>query len=111
MATIKDVAHLAGVSTTTVSHVLNRTRFLIELGHLRIACIAGPSQLTPSADRVLGYHRALAESGLPVDEGLIVPGDFRYEGGESAMWRLLRLESPPTAVFCCNDLMASGQQG
>jgi LacI family transcriptional regulator len=84
------------------------TRYLIELGHLRIACIAGPSQLTPSAERVLGYRRALAEAGLPVDEGLIVPGDFRYEGGESAMWRLLRMEWPPTAVFCCNDLMAIG---
>ena len=28
MATIKDVAKLAGVSTSTVSHVLNRTRFV-----------------------------------------------------------------------------------
>ena len=28
MATIKDVARLAGVSTSTVSHVLNRTRFV-----------------------------------------------------------------------------------
>ncbi|QJB57111.1 substrate-binding domain-containing protein [Pseudodesulfovibrio sp. zrk46] len=30
MATIKDVAKLAGVSTSTVSHVLNRTRFVSE---------------------------------------------------------------------------------
>ncbi len=30
MTTIKDVARLAGVSTTTVSHVLNKTRFVAE---------------------------------------------------------------------------------
>lgn len=30
MATIKDVAKLAGVSTTTVSHVINKTRFVAE---------------------------------------------------------------------------------
>lgn len=28
MATIKDVAKVAGVSTTTVSHVINKTRFV-----------------------------------------------------------------------------------
>lgn len=30
MATIKDVAKHAGVSTTTVSHVINKTRFVAE---------------------------------------------------------------------------------
>ncbi|CAH0533049.1 HTH-type transcriptional repressor PurR [Vibrio stylophorae] len=30
MATIKDVAKMAGVSTTTVSHVINKTRFVAE---------------------------------------------------------------------------------
>ncbi|MGM1297065.1 LacI family DNA-binding transcriptional regulator, partial [Enterobacter hormaechei] len=30
MATIKDVAKRANVSTTTVSHVINKTRFVAE---------------------------------------------------------------------------------
>ena len=31
MATIKDVAKMAGVSTTTVSHVINKTRFVAKI--------------------------------------------------------------------------------
>ena len=33
MATIADVARLAGVATSTVSHVLNGTRFVSEQGY------------------------------------------------------------------------------
>ncbi|AQS37898.1 transcriptional regulator, LacI family [Shewanella psychrophila] len=36
MSTIRDVAKLAGVSTTTVSHVLNKTRFVSEGGKAKV---------------------------------------------------------------------------
>ena len=84
------------------------THHLISLGHRRTACITGPSDLTPSADRIHGYKRALREAGIPIEQTLIVPGDFRYQGGETAMEQLLRLDEPPSAVFACNDVMAIG---
>lgn len=84
------------------------TRHLIELGHRRIACITGPSQLTPSADRVRGYRRAVREFRIVEDEELIVPGDFRAQGGEAALEGLLQVSPPPSAVFACNDMMAIG---
>jgi LacI family transcriptional regulator len=84
------------------------TQHLIALDHRRIACIAGPSQLTPSADRVLGYRHALADFQIPQDEALVVSGDFRARGGEAALHQLLTLHPPPTAIFACNDLMAIG---
>lgn len=84
------------------------TRHLIGLGHQRIACITGPSDVTPSAGRVHGYRRALAESGIAVHEELVVAGDFRHDGGEATMRGLLRLKEPPSAVLACNDLMAIG---
>jgi LacI family transcriptional regulator len=82
------------------------TRHLIDLGHRRIACITGPSDVTPSADRVTGYRQAMREGGLPVDEALIVKGDFQYDSAYRASIQLLQLEDPPTAIFACNDLMA-----
>jgi LacI family transcriptional regulator len=84
------------------------TKYLIDLGHKRIACISGPSQLTPSAQRVEGYRQALKEAGLAENGSLQIAGDFRYQGGEAAMAKILESDNKPTAVFACNDMMALG---
>ena len=84
------------------------TRYLIGLGHRRIACITGPSLLTPSAERVNGYKQALAQAGIAENPDWIVAGDFQFQGGESGIEKLMQLENQPTAVFACNDLMALG---
>ena len=56
-------------------------RHLIELGHTRIAHIAGPAGVAPSGDRRDGYSDALAAAGLPVEEELVVAGEFSSSGG------------------------------
>jgi LacI family transcriptional regulator len=81
---------------------------LLELGHRRIGCITGPSHLTPSAERVVGYQEALACAGLPADPDLLVRGDFHPESGRLGAHTLFGLAEPPTAIFTCNDLMAIG---
>ena len=43
------------------------TQYLIGLGHKRIGCIAGPSTVTPSAQRLQGYKKAMQESRLRID--------------------------------------------
>ena len=84
------------------------TQHLYALGHRRIACITGPSHLTPSAERVIGYREALAAAGLPVAEDLILRGDFHPESGRRGAHALFALPDPPTAIFACNDLLAIG---
>ncbi len=84
------------------------TRYLISLGHRRIACITGPSRLTPSADRVNGYKKALNEVAIAEIPGYIVAGDFQFQGGENGVEQLLSLDPRPTAIFACNDMMALG---
>ncbi|MCS6907641.1 MAG: LacI family DNA-binding transcriptional regulator [Anaerolineales bacterium] len=84
------------------------TQYLIELGHRCVACITGPSNLSPSAERVVGYRRALEESGLAIDESLICRGDFHPRSGYVAAKELLNHQPPPTAFFVCNDMMAIG---
>lgn len=84
------------------------TRHLIDLGHRRIAHIAGSKRAASTAHRVAGYKDALAAASIPFSEELVQPGDFSMDSGVVAMERLLALESPPTAVFAGNDEMAFG---
>lgn len=96
------------VLTDNLQGGLSAARYLLNLGHRRIACITGPSNLTPSAERVIGYRRALEEHGLPVEENLIRKGDFHPRSGYLAAVELIRTQPPPTAIFICNDMMAIG---
>ena len=104
---IKKASKIVHIGIAT-SRPLFVTQHLIELNHRRIGCITGPSNLTPSADRIIGYRRALEQANLSVDESLIIPGDFHIESGYAATLRLLNLPDPPTAIFAFNDLMAVG---
>ena len=49
MATIKDVARMAGVSTTTVSHVINKTRFVAEATQQKVLAAVDELNYAPSA--------------------------------------------------------------
>lgn len=84
------------------------TKYLIDLGHRRIACVTGPSELTPSAHRVHGYRHALEDAGLTLEPSYVVAGDFGLRSGEVAVDKLLALDCPPSGVFVCNDMMAMG---
>ena len=84
------------------------TQHLLSLGHRLIGCLTGPSNITPSAERVTGYRAAMEEAGLPVDEVLLVRGDFHPHSGYAGALELLQGDPRPTAIFACNDLMAIG---
>jgi LacI family transcriptional regulator len=84
------------------------TKYLLEHGHRHIGCIAGPSALKPSAGRVFGYKKALDEYGVSIDEGYIVPGDFRPQSGYKAARLILETDDRLSAIFSTNDMMAVG---
>ncbi|MBN1138512.1 MAG: LacI family DNA-binding transcriptional regulator [Anaerolineae bacterium] len=84
------------------------TKHLIQLGHRRIAYVTGPADHGDDLDRLAGYRQALAEVGIPFDPALVAPGTGRSDGGELALSLLCALQSPPTAVFCYNDVTAIG---
>jgi LacI family transcriptional regulator len=84
------------------------TRHLIELGHKRIACLMGPSSISPSAQRLNGYRQALQEAGLPFDECLVRQGDYLAGSGWTIGRELLTVADRPSAIFACNDMMAIG---
>ncbi len=90
-----------GGATQAVQH-------LIDLGHRRIGCIAGPNGSTTAADRLTGYRNALAQNGLPFDERLVRRGTWSPESGYLLAKELLEGPEKPTAIFSANDQMAFG---
>jgi DNA-binding LacI/PurR family transcriptional regulator len=81
------------------------TRHLLELGHRRIAHIAGPAGSQEAQIRLAGCRDALTEAGLrlPAPEF----GDWSAGSGYEICRRLLEHHSV-TAIFVANDQMALG---
>ncbi|WP_437091954.1 LacI family DNA-binding transcriptional regulator [Streptomyces sp. enrichment culture] len=81
---------------------------LAELGHRRIALIAGLPGLSTTTERITGYRHGLAAAGLPYDERLLVHGDSASAGAERATAALLSSGARPTALVTANDAMTIG---
>jgi LacI family repressor for deo operon, udp, cdd, tsx, nupC, and nupG len=81
---------------------------LLDFGHSRIAAVMGPSGTPSTLQRFKGYKLALIETGLDIDDSLIMRGDYGMDPGSSAMEKLLKLRQRPTAVFCFSDDIAIG---
>ncbi|ELY3774259.1 DNA-binding transcriptional regulator CytR [Cronobacter dublinensis] len=99
---------LPTVHIDNLTAAFNAVNYLHELGHQRIACIAGPEEMPLCHYRLQGYVQALRRSGMTVDPHYISRGDFTFEAGASALEQLLSLPQPPTAIFCHSDVMALG---
>jgi DNA-binding LacI/PurR family transcriptional regulator len=58
--------------------------------------------------RERGFTRAIRAAGITIDSDLFRRARATVAGGHAAMRALLAQPSPPTAVFCANDLIALG---
>ena len=81
---------------------------LAATGRQRIATIAGPQDMGAGIDRLEGYLEGLAGLGRKREDALIATADFTYEGGVTAMRRLLAAAPDLDAVFAASDLIAAG---
>jgi LacI family transcriptional regulator len=101
-------ASIPSVSAAHTSGADQAMRYLLGLGHRRIAAITGPGGWVATEDRRRGYHAALAAAGILPDPALEVEADFEIHGGLEATNGLLDLPDPPTAIFAFNDNLAIG---
>jgi len=83
--------------------------YLINLGHRRIGMIAGKFSVSERAVmRCQAYQKCLSDNHIPFDPALVLEKDYTYFDGKEALARLLTGQSPPTALFCGNDILAIG---
>jgi len=86
---------------TLVDHVA-------ELGHRRIAFIAGRPGLGTSRERLEGFELGVRRNNLDPDPALIVIGGSDEQSSRTAVSEVLRLADPPTVIVTGNNAMTIG---
>jgi LacI family transcriptional regulator len=81
---------------------------LAELGHQRIAFLAGPHSLHSAITRENDFRAAMQQAGLPLEAKYVIECDHTLKGGMAGFEKLWELEARPTAIVCSNDLTAIG---
>lgn len=99
---------LPSVVPSEVAGSYAATEFVLQHGHRRIGFINGEPWMDAARSRLKGYRQALATADVAFDSDLIRNGDWMPDTGYRRTYELLRLNRPPTAIFCANDLMAVG---
>jgi LacI family transcriptional regulator len=129
MTNISEVARVAVVSTSTVSHVLNETRYVSpEKGKLVTDAVAavgyipnvlarsvkmssiilGQPALTNTIERTKSCRPVMAENGCEVLGTFISDGNRSPADAAAATHRLLALCEPPTVIVDGNNLTMIG---
>ncbi len=84
------------------------TEHLIRHGYKNIAMIQGPEGNCDADERLRGFNEALLHHDLPLQNHLIVRGDFATKSGYYGFMRLTSSLKKPEAIFAANDMMAVG---
>lgn len=91
----------AGGAQRAVEHLLER-------GCKVVGTVAGPADMAPGHDRLVGWRDALQAAGRRHPKTLTAYGDFSLAGGRTATAALLRRHSDVDGIFVASDLMALG---
>jgi LacI family transcriptional regulator len=85
------------------------THYLADLGHVRVAMIAGVTRHNDRAsERVAGVRAALATRGLALPDEWLIERPYTVADGRHAAARLLGGTRRPSAIICGNDVLAFG---
>lgn len=106
-----NIGSVNSVKVDNYSGAYQAVRYLISLGHRRIAYLSGPVDLSTSRDRKRGYQAALATEGIQVDESIVFSGPYTEEFGSSIFPYIIESKEQPTAIFCGSDIAAIGLLG
>ena len=105
--TLGDPAASVGFDNARAASVL--TDHLLDLGHRRIAVVAGKLENNDrAAARVLGMRESLRRRGLQLQAEWTTAQPYRVGEGRRAARQLLSAGERPTAILCGNDQLAFG---
>ncbi|MHB1376840.1 MAG: LacI family DNA-binding transcriptional regulator [Candidatus Humimicrobiaceae bacterium] len=84
------------------------TKYLIELGHKKIALINGPENFSSCKQLESGYLKALSEHNIPLNNKLLKVFDLKSTGAYEVVKNIIKLrkEDCPTAALFISDITA-----
>lgn len=98
----------SGVHVDHFNGALQATRYLLNLGHTRIALLTPGQVLRPGRERIAGFKDAYAERGLQPDPRLIRAEPSAMEFAFSESLSLLSGADAPTAFICLGTRILAG---
>jgi LacI family transcriptional regulator len=96
------------VATTNRVGGATAAAHLIALGRRRPVVITGLDAFGCTQERLTGFAEEFASAGYPIDQRLVVEGDFTFDCGRQAVKDLIGGGASFDAVFAHNDLSAAG---
>lgn len=96
------------IGSTNWAGSFNATEYLLQLGHTRIAMLAGLRNTMASRARISGYEAALQAASINRVPEYLLDQDFTYDAGVELGAQLLALREPPTAILAASDFQALG---
>ncbi len=103
------MSHVAMVHVNDLAGAYEGTKYLISLGHKKIAFLSHYTyEISVGFQRLSGCRKAMEEAGMEFNEDLIRYSDVSYEDGYRDIQDLLKDHQDFTAVFAFSDEMAIG---
>jgi LacI family transcriptional regulator len=105
--------HLDDPKTSTIlldysTGIQAAVQHLAELGHRKLAFLAGPHKLHSAITRENDFRTAMQSAGLAIQKKWIIECDHTPKGGVAGFGQLWALTARPTAIVCSNDMTAIG---
>lgn len=94
------------VSTDNYEGAYSATKYLLDHGHVSIACIQGVQSAIPNKLRVQGFEDAMKEAGIT--DYSIVGDDYSVQNGYLETKLLFQHKTKPTAIFSLSNTIAMG---
>ncbi|MES2972484.1 MAG: substrate-binding domain-containing protein [Pseudomonadota bacterium] len=98
----------SGLHVDHYSGAMQATRYLLNLGHTRIALLTPGSAVRPGRERIEGFKDAFAERGLKPEPKLIRAERSSMEFAFSESLALLSSPQVPTAFVCLGTRILAG---
>ncbi|MBU1146736.1 MAG: substrate-binding domain-containing protein, partial [Candidatus Omnitrophica bacterium] len=96
------------VSIDNFNAAIKAVDYLAKLGHIKIATITGELKSQVAIDRLDGYLKGLEKKRIEKRKNFIKYGDFGRDSAIRATKELIKMKTPPTAIFAASDEMAVG---